>query len=336
MPDAFELARQGNLHTGTTDSAIAALGAQPDHVVGSKMDDDVRQRLESWLARQLDNPVGMGEGRNNQMIQLAPRMFELGWDEEAIFEKFLEVYDLAPGEKDREVWAVIRRSKKYVETQVEAFDLEALQEKRVMAEREAAKAARTLTRVLKDYTWTMDDIARDGGCIGMTPRDQKHAFLSTLFTPDDIVWCGMTWDSGKEKHRKNFRAVREWLKGPIPGEFCSHCTFKPGTISRANDFADQLKYMVVESDKLTLDQIGSVFSFLVHECECVLRAVTFSGKRSLHGWFERDQSKTRETLEAWLTGFRCDGSVVRVSQPVRLAGQFRNDTEKVQTLLYLS
>lgn len=336
MPDAFEMNRRGLLRPGSTEAAIAAQHAQPDHQIGSAMDQDVRDRLEQWLARQLDNPVDEGKGRNNQMIQLAPRMFELGWDEEAIFEKFKEIYGLDDESKDHEVWAVVRRAKKYVESVVEAQDIEALKQKRVMAEQATAAAARTMKRVLREYTWTMQDIEDAGGLRGATPAEQKRMFLTSMFEPTDVVWAGMTWHSGKEKHRRHFREVREWLKGPIPGEFVSHCTFKPGTISRSNEFADQLRYMVVESDELSLDQIGSVFSFLVHECECVLRAVVFSGKKSLHGWFERDTSKPRETLEAWLAGFRCDGSVVRVSQPVRLAGQFRQDTEQVQRLLYLA
>jgi hypothetical protein len=346
MPDAFELAQRGLIRPSKGDATTAALNAPVDHVVGSQMDEEVRDRLEQWLIRQLDMPVGEGEGRNNQMIQLAPRMFELGWDEEAIVEKFKDIYGIEDDSKDSEIWSVVRRAKKYVDKQIAGQDVEALRIKKVMAENVTREALKVRQRIHREYTWTMDEIMAYGNDMWkQPPAFQRRSFMEQMYEPKDIVWCGMTWETGEKKRRgkvvgnwaERFKRRDDWLRMPqMPGEFVSHCTFKPGTTSRCNDSADLRRYMVVESDTMTLDQIGSVFCYLIHEREAVLRAVVFSGKKSLHGWFDRDPELTRENLEGFLAGLECDPSVIRVSQPVRLAGQFREDTEQVQSLLYLA
>lgn len=159
-----------------------------------------------------------------------------------------------------------------------------------------------------------------------------------------MLWVGAVHQSGEKEVRGRVRSFKhlfkpqhEWLAQPrIRGEFTSHCTFKPGTVSRAAENVQHRRYFVVESDALGLDDVGAVFNYLATEKNFVLCAIVFSGKKSLHGWFEWNDQIQFDALCATLRGLRCDPATPRPSQPVRLPGCIRRDTKKQQTLLLLT
>lgn len=298
------------------------------------------KRLEAWVQEQLANPAPRG-GRNNQVVQVAPRMLELGWDEDGIVEAFMGAfgYDDDDAEMDGEIRLAVKSSARYVQP-IDERSAKEIAEAKAKEAQARITAERLLKSVMINYRWTYDEITASSEASALPPKAQTQFFLQTLFDPSDIVWIGNVWSTGKPKNVANFQRVDHWLAATRwPGEFVSHCTFQNGVCSRSNDTLAERKYLVVESDELSKDEIGAVFNWLVAECEMNLRAVVFSGKRSLHGWFDWPSSASEAEIghvKATLTGLKCDPSTLRASQPVRLPGVMRRETKTIQSLLYLA
>lgn len=200
------------------------------------------------------------------------------------------------------------------------------------------KAQRSLSAVIRAFTWPEAEIAgASRKPIPAEPIEQFRAFLQTLFISSEVVWIGNERMSGSPAHAHRFRTVGQWLTIRAPQtNFVSHCTFRPGSYSRSKDNIERQKFMVVESDELGRNEVGAVFRWLRESAGLRLRAVVFSGNKSLHGWFEwPSRESLLEELKATLTGFKCDPATLRPSQPVRLPGAYRADKGAYQRLIYL-
>lgn len=289
--------------------------------------------IRQWIEAQLARPKDAGDGRNNQIISVAPRMMELGWPEQDIFDRFKKAYGLVDdSSKDEEIWKVIHNARKYASARG-AEGNEAIREKmRHLAS--IRKAARLeLERILASHSWTFDEVRELGWC-SLAPEEQRRRFLGTLFHGDEVIWTGDKFHSGKPQHAAHFRPASEWITSRSAFPFVSHCTFHDGAFSRCNESVTARRYLVVESDHLSHDQMLSLFCGLHHDRGMVLRAAVFSGKRSIHGWFDWPSNEPRE-LAAFIEGLMCDPATLRASQPVRLAGARRRETGLIQELLFL-
>ena len=49
--------------------------------------------LPDWITWEIEHPVAMGDGRNNQMIKIGPTLVRLGYTEEQLVEIFHDMYD---------------------------------------------------------------------------------------------------------------------------------------------------------------------------------------------------------------------------------------------------
>jgi hypothetical protein len=310
-----------------------------------------RDVLPDWVVKEIDAPVAEGEGRNNQMIRLAPRMLEHGLDPFELLTIFRGMYGILDYEKDNEIQKVINNALKYVRDEEgtpidHGISREAYAEEKLRLENITRQAALDLPMILEKGPWPEELIRIHGNMkreqlgrpffeeLGLV--EQRREFIRYLFYPHDILWAGDIYDSGKSHHAARFKSVSEWLQMPhIRGEFCSHCTFKPGTFSRLNANVVARRYMVVESDKLDTDSVGAVFQQLTR-LGLTLRAVVHSGNRSLHGWFNWPGEDTIEDWKALLVGYQCDPSTTRASQPVRLPGCVRRKTGRSQELLWMA
>jgi hypothetical protein len=267
-------------------------------------------------------------------------MLEIDWDPDDIFQLFKEAFKLENDDsKDFEIWKVINMASRYV-TPVAERDPAVQAELRRQREETNMVMTRLRGTIQRDMPWPEAEIIEAGMVSDWTPEEQSHTFLATMFQPDDTVWLGNVWDSGinkrtKEKFTNRFRTVTEWRKLLPAYEFTSHCTFKAGSFSRSDESLAERRYMVVESDELSRDEIGAVFRWLMGR-DLRLRAVVYSGKRSLHGWFDYPGDADIRELKAILHGLQCDPSTLRASQPVRFAGRKRKDTGNIQKLLYLT
>jgi len=167
--------------------------------------------------------------------------------------------------------------------------------------------------------------------------------LLRLFEPDDVVWIGTKKnDSANDTHppewiakcKARFRPVREWLKeSECPGILIVPNTFKPGVHSRSDENVLARRYLVIESDDLDKNQVCAVFKWT--EQFAKLRAIVDTGGKSLHGWFEWPAPGVVAQLKEILPQLGCDDAMFTPSQPCRLPGGYRAETDRYQSLLYL-
>lgn len=285
----------------------------------------------------------MGEGRNNQMVRIGPTLLRGGIDSEALEEIFQGMYsDIGP-QQVREIHMCVLNCVKIAAREQKVIDKSAYGKRKMALDQLSIQARQSLPQILEKYQWTEAEIRETGNLVmpGVHPvaslTDQRRLFLSNMFEADDVVWVGAVWQTGKPKHKGRFMQCEQWLgMQRISGEFCSHCTFQPGSFSRSNENVAVRKFLVVESDVLTIDQVGAIFNYMASQHQLNLRAVVSTGGKSLHGWFDWPGDDFLDEWEAKLKGWNCDPSTMRPSQPVRLPGVLRTSTQRPQELLYLS
>ena len=94
--------------------------------------------------------------------------------------------------------------------------------------------------------------------------------------------------------------------------------------------------MVVESDKLSKEEMMGVFAELENHHNLAPRALVTTGNKSLHAWYDWPEGTDPGDWAALLEGYRCDPKTVKsASQPVRLPGVIRPDTGRPQELLLI-
>jgi len=196
------------------------------------------------------------------------------------------------------------------------------------------KARGSLDRILKEYRWTYDQIGQDTKSpLPENPRDHWRNILG-LFEEGDMVWAGNMHDTGKPKHASNFRSAGCWLAGEQPqGMLTCPASFRSNSISRSNENVLHRRFLVVESDVLTRDQVGAIFKWLRDEVGLNLRAVVDTAGKSLHAWFDYPKAAVVDQLRVVLTQLGCDPGLFRPSQPCRLPGALRDG--RYQKLIYL-
>jgi hypothetical protein len=166
------------------------------------------------------------------------------------------------------------------------------------------------------------------------PDEQFRTWLK-LWPACSTVWVGDVYSSGKPEHRTHFRPVSEWYQiGPVMGNYTCGSSFKPGSFSRSNENLNGQRFLVVESDILSKDEVGAVFAYLRRRLHYPLHCIIDTAGKSLHGWFDAPRNKVLENrLKAGLQVFGCDPKVFTYSQPVRVPGAFREG--KLQRLVWL-
>ena len=206
----------------------------------------------------------------------------------------------------------------------------------VVIAREALRrrAASTSHKVYAEHAWPYQRIC-DESEIDVTSNLGEHwRMLLTLFAPDDVVWIGSIYDSGKPEHGAHFKTRDDWLKSSAaPGQFTCPSTFTPGSSSRGNLNIATRRFLVVESDELDKDTIGSVFRWMDEKAKIRLRCVVDTAGKSLHGWFDFPSSEELDDLKIILPAFGCDPKMFTPSQPCRMPGAMREDRH--QKLIFI-
>ena len=198
-------------------------------------------------------------------------------------------------------------------------------------ERLQLRASKALPTILKKYKWSYDDMLKDSP-VDVRGNEADHwELLLEKFKKDDVIWIGEREHSGRAENKVNFRTVEEWLKSErAPFPFACPSTFKNTSVSRSNDNILERRFVVVESDLLTRDEVGAVFRYL-ESCGMKLVAVVDTAGKSLRGWFKFPVEV--EELRLILPALKCDPKMLTASQPARLPGAMRG--EKRQKLIYL-
>lgn len=247
-------------------------------------------------------------------------------------------------------------------------------EKRAVALARRTEAA--LPAILERHAWTRADWweASQDWMGEMDGMRQARALLS-LFKPDDIVWCGLHGDSISSEDaartdrfwrkrreeidgKRPFRMAREWIagideRGELPGPRIVPSSFKPGRLDRSNEAVMQRRFLVIENDSPEMTEIGrqcALLRWLQAGCGLNLRAVIFTGGKSLHGWFDAPMPNRLAELQVMLCGAQVTGFSGRVetvgglgfdkatfvpSQAYRVPGWKHDKTGKDVDLWYL-
>lgn len=197
------------------------------------------------------------------------------------------------------------------------------------------RAAKSKDQILQQFTWPFESIQADSP-VPVAPNPANHwRPLISLFQEGDIVWSGSLYDSGKPAHHVHFRTREQWLQGShAHGQFICPAVFKPDSFIRGNDHIVARRFLVVESDELTKDQVGGVFRWLKDKVGLSLKAIVDTAGKSLHGWFTYPEASVVDDLKLVLPELGCDPKLFTASQPVRLPGKLRDG--KYQRLVWLN
>jgi len=187
------------------------------------------------------------------------------------------------------------------------------------------RAARGRDKILSNWVWPYATILAQSPVQPDVDAAVHWRSLLALFNDHDIIWIGGLHDSGEAADAARFRAKQEWLSEPMaPGHFTCPASFRPCSCSRSNDSIVARRFLVVESDVLTKDQVGAVFRWLKEEVKLNLRAIVDTAGKSLHGWFDYPADEIVADLKLVLPQLGCDPKLFTASQPVRLPGAVRN------------
>ena len=186
------------------------------------------------------------------------------------------------------------------------------------------------------FRWPIAAILEDSPLL-VAERDAEEQFRTwlKLWPACSTVWIGDVYSSGSPKHRTHFRPVAEWYQiGPVMGNFTCGSSFRPGSYSRSNENLSGQRFLVVESDTLSKDEVGAIFSYLRRRLRYRLHCIIDTAGKSLHAWFDAPRSKLFESrLKAGLEVFGCDPKMFTYSQPVRVPGAWREG--RLQRLVWL-
>jgi hypothetical protein len=217
-----------------------------------------------------------------------------------------------------------------------AFAEASARQERLLLETLRVNAERFRPELFDFFRWPMAQILEDSPLL-VAERDAEDQFRTwlKLWPACSTVWIGDVFSSGKPEHRTHFRAVADWYQiGPVMGNFTCGSGFRRGTYSRSNENIEGQRFLVIESDSLSKDEVGAIFAYLRRRLHYRLHCIIDTGGKSLHAWFDAPPNKVFENrLKAGLEVFGCDPKVFTYSQPVRVPGAWREG--RLQRLIWL-
>lgn len=206
-------------------------------------------------------------------------------------------------------------------TEMEREKIKIQMDKKRSEEKSRSWASEHKADILEKHSWPIADVFHESPVTSDEPSQDWTLFL-TLFEPDDVLWTGQPMNSGP-RHAHNFQTVRQWKEQQPAGRFTCPAVFKPGTLARKNENVLTRRYLVVESDVLTMDESAALFRWL--RKRLTLRAIVHTGGKSLHGWFVMPDTAMLEKLRIILPEMGCDWHLFTPSQPVRVPGIKRGE-----------
>ena len=165
----------------------------------------------------------------------------------------------------------------------------------------------------------------------LTPRVQIELMLG-LFEPDEIIWCG-------DFKTRVFAPASVWLKQAVesaivPGPRICPNVFREGATARSNEQMKRLKFFVLEHDKLSLSEQSALIRWMSEKVGWTLRAVVYTGGKSLHAWFDAPAAAELEEARVVLGAMGFDPSSFTASQPYRLPGWNHDKTGHQAKILF--
>jgi len=161
------------------------------------------------------------------------------------------------------------------------------------------------------------------------------SLIESLFQPDDFVWSGGLYDSGKPHHSENFQTVEDLLKKSQQRERISGSTFKRGSYSRSESNVTKQRYILAESDDMSFAESACLLP-LFNALSITTRAIVHTGGKSLHFWVDHSE-ETKRILKTSASALKLDVEALsRSTNPLRLPGCLHEKTNNPARLYYLN
>jgi hypothetical protein len=187
---------------------------------------------------------------------------------------------------------------------------------------------------------------------------QHHAvlFLSNVFEPDELIFIGNQGEVGRPG--QTIRTVNEWIEhfrqggktspfiivNPLTGKPAPKKGSPDEMTFRGDNNVLHFKFCLVEFDNLTLEEQYRFWS----AAKLPIRALIFTGGKSIHAWLDVSQLATVETSEQWDTNIRqrlyerllaplgVDKLCHNPARLSRLPGHYRAEKQAFQRIIWLS
>ena len=190
------------------------------------------------------------------------------------------------------------------------------------------------------------------------PNEQTAVFLETLYAPGEHLFCGDSTDRGKIG--VNIRTAGEWIAtareggtlsafligNPLTGRQGETLDGKPSY--RCASCVASFRYALVEVDALPLPEQCAFWQGVIGAGVLPLRALTYSGGKSIHGLIEigaTDRTAWGGAIETLLYAtankdapkeHQANRACKNPDRLTRTPGAFRADKGRVQSLLWLA
>lgn len=190
------------------------------------------------------------------------------------------------------------------------------------------------------------------------PKEQTCAFLWWLYDDGDLLFCGTQTDRGEIG--RNIRPAAFWresvfaeadppellMANPLTG--LKGVTKEGKTSYRCGACIDAYRFALVEFDAMPLESQAAFWLGVIQSGTLPLRSLTFSGGKSVHGLVEIGASDANEWERSINTllfatchpqasaDHQADRACRNADRLTRLAGAYRADKRKSQSLLWLS
>jgi len=190
------------------------------------------------------------------------------------------------------------------------------------------------------------------------PHEQAWAFMWTLYDHDALLFCGSQTDAGRIG--QTIRSAWDWRKAfragepPPPLLIANPLTgregrTKEGKLSyRCAACVAARRFALVEFDAMPLEKQARFWAGVIESKTLPLRALTYSGGKSLHGFIEinaPDPGAWGRIVSTLLYAvahpeappeYQADRACKTLDRLTRLPGATRPDKGTIQTLLWLS
>ena len=193
--------------------------------------------------------------------------------------------------------------------------------------------------------------------IPVEPREQARAFLSALYADGDRLFIGDKFDNGIPG--ANIRTTTAWLKAFIseplspllmanPLSGVEGLTKEGKSSFRCGSCVASFKFALVEFDAMPLTEQENFWTGVLDTGTLPVRALTFSGNKSIHALVEigASNASTWQTVLDTLLFAVCnpnaepkhqaDRACRNADRLMRLPGALRRDNGREQSLLWLS
>lgn len=206
------------------------------------------------------------------------------------------------------------------------------------------KSETLLSRIKSHYPTAVSELWEDSPTRCDDCLDSTQAFLG-IFPPDARLWIAPDiYRSGKPEHARFFRTVAEWRAERLttPGTRITPSSFGPRCYSRTRSNVVDHHFAVIETDEIgegklysNKDEFCSLIHWLRESCGWHLAAVVDSGGKSLHAWFHHPGVEDLACLATIADDLGLDKKFLEPSQPWRLPGVPRENSNRWQQLIYL-